>query len=187
MARRLPNHATLTRQLCQSCALCCNGVLFKDVELQEQDDPIRLEAAGLALNRTPSKTRLPQPCEALCEDLSCSIYAKRPARCQEFDCQLLRETLAGHRPLEASLHTVAQATRRANRVRKLLAQLESPPRTDLPLSVRFRKVQRRFESSPPKGEAAAAYADLTLAMQDLNYLLSQSFHVAPSADNRASR
>jgi len=179
MARRLPDRETLIQQLCQACALCCNGVLFKDVELQAHDDPIRLEAARLTLQRTPGKTLLPQPCDALCEDRSCAIYASRPSRCRDFDCHLLQETGAGRLPLDSALRTVGQAARKAERVRTLLARLESTPRTHLPLSVRFRRLQREVERRGLGADAAATYADLTLAMQDLNFLLSQRFHVSP--------
>jgi Fe-S-cluster containining protein len=151
-------------------------VLFKDVELQSTDDPIRLEASGLALQRSPAKTRVPQPCDALCADLSCRIYARRPSRCAEFECHLLQETAAGRLALEQALQVVRQAGRRADRVRRLLEQLESEPRPHEPLSVRFRRLQRRLEAAPPDGKAVEVYADLTLAMQDLNFLLSQSFH-----------
>lgn len=181
MARRLPDRETLTQQLCQACALCCNGVLFKDVELQAHDDPIRLEAARLAVRRAPGKTLLPQPCAALCEDRSCAIYASRPSRCREFDCQLLRETTAGRLPLDAALRTVQKAARKAARVRNLLAQLETPARPHLPLSVRFRRLMGAVERRGLGADAAATYADLTLAMQDLNFLLSQRFHVSPPA------
>ncbi len=38
-------------QLCPNCGLCCNGVLFADVELRKGDDAKRLMKLGLSLER----------------------------------------------------------------------------------------------------------------------------------------
>ena len=52
-------------QLCRACGLCCDGTLFKDVELQPGDDAGRLQAAGLKLETLRTKPRFAQPCAAL--------------------------------------------------------------------------------------------------------------------------
>src|ERR1035441_3049702 len=38
-------------QLCPKCGLCCNGVLFADVELRKGDDVQRLAELGLSLEK----------------------------------------------------------------------------------------------------------------------------------------
>ena len=41
-------------RLCLACGLCCNGVLFRDVELQDGDDLEALQKLGLTIR--PSRT-----------------------------------------------------------------------------------------------------------------------------------
>ena len=42
-----PNNSV--EKLCPNCGLCCNGVLFADVELRVGDDAKRLQKLGLTL------------------------------------------------------------------------------------------------------------------------------------------
>ena len=82
-------------QLCPNCGLCCNGVLFADVELQPGDDAGRLAALGMALKKKGGQRAFVQPCRCLtagsatftptgrgvagCLNAACSS-ASRPAR-----------------------------------------------------------------------------------------------------------
>ncbi|MEI2724527.1 MAG: hypothetical protein V9H26_13620 [Verrucomicrobiota bacterium] len=43
-------------RLCPACGLCCNGVLFGDVELQRGDDAKQLAELGVDLFRKGRKT-----------------------------------------------------------------------------------------------------------------------------------
>src|SRR6266581_3782971 len=86
-----------TGQLCLSCGLCCNGVIFADVKLQPSDDASRLRALGLRISTPHSKFRTPtfdQPCAAL-GGCRCRIYAERPRYCREFECVLFKSVKAG--------------------------------------------------------------------------------------------
>jgi hypothetical protein len=175
----MPSAESLPETLCLACGLCCNGVLFKDVELQAGDNAVRLAAAGLPINppRTGSrgKTKFPQPCTALCGDNRCKIYAERPARCRQFECLLFQSAARGEVELSAAMRTVRTAHRRATKVGDLLRQL-GDENESLALSLRFQRTQRRLERNPPDEETAARYADLTLAVHDLNLLLREKFY-----------
>src|SRR5215472_953064 len=95
---------SMEQQLCLSCGLCCNGVIFADVRLKPSDDPARLRALGLPLSgQTPGSKKavlnFNQPCAAL-EGCSCRIYADRPNHCRHFECLLLKSAKAGRvRPM----------------------------------------------------------------------------------------
>ena len=167
---------SVAQQLCLACGLCCNGVLFKDVELQPSDDAGRLASLGLPLRNRQSK--FPQPCAALCADNRCRIYADRPARCRQFECALFKSVAAGETPVAAALRTIRLARQRAERVRTLLRALGDTSE-QVALSLRFKRLRRRIESTPPDDATAETYADLTLAVQDLNVLLAQSFYPDP--------
>jgi uncharacterized protein len=109
-------------QLCPNCGLCCNGVLFADVELRKGDDPGRLAELGLALGMKGSKLAFAQPCTCFDGKL-CTIYADRPKRCRTFECGLLKRVQEGELDADAALKTIAQTKRQVEKVRVLLRQL----------------------------------------------------------------
>lgn len=180
----------LTNQLCLECGMCCNGVLFKDVELQPGDDATKLRAFGLPLKDAATrrssvarpaetaaalKQRFPQPCSALCGDNRCKIYAERPSRCRDFECALLKAASAGRIEISQALRHIRAARRRADAVLRLLRALGDESE-HLPLSRRFRNTRRRVESAPLDDETADLYGQLTLAVHDLNLLLALEFY-----------
>jgi len=174
---------SLAEQLCLTCGLCCNGVLFKDVELQPEDDAVRLKSLGLPVRIRHSSfvirhSKFPQPCAALCGDNRCRIYAERPARCRQFECALFKSVAVGKTPVAAALRTIRTARQRADRVRSLLRVL-GDTNEQVAFSLRFKRLRQRLESAPPDDATAENYADLTLAVQDLNHLLAQSFYPDP--------
>lgn len=109
-------------QLCPKCGLCCNGVLFADVELRAGDDPGRLAELGLTLGMKGSKLAFAQPC-ACFDGKLCGIYADRPKRCRTFECGLLKRVQAGELAADAALKTITKTKRQAEKVRVLLRQL----------------------------------------------------------------
>jgi uncharacterized protein len=109
-------------QLCPNCGLCCNGVLFADVELRGGDDARRLENLGLSLVKKGTKLAFAQPC-ACFDGKLCNIYADRPKRCRTFECGLLKRVQADETDAEAALKIIAKTKRQVEKVRGLLRQL----------------------------------------------------------------
>ena len=169
-----PSTATVAGQLCLSCGLCCDGTLFKDVELQPGDDLSLLEAGGLSLLRRGATVKLTQPCTAL-DGCRCRVYSQRPTRCREFECLLLKSTLNGQTPVPKALQIIRLGRQKAERVRRLLQELGDENQR-LPLSVRFRRMRQRFEKGGANEDAIERFGELTLAVHDLNVLLSQAFY-----------
>lgn len=180
---------SLPERLCLACGLCCNGVLFKDVELQSGDDAERLGWLGLPIHekrRVPQKTgrppparakmiKFPQPCAALCDGNRCRIYAERPARCREFECALFKSVAAGKTELTAALKTIRAARQRADQVRRFLRALGDIDE-HLALSLRFKRTRRRLEAGGFDDTSADTFGELTLAVHALNVLLSSKFY-----------
>ena len=164
--------------LCLECGLCCNGVIFANGQLQPADDVGRLRQLGLkllAIPKSPAASRkFHQPCAAF-DGCRCQIYAERPQYCRAFECALLKKFKTGKVQADAALRTIRTARRRTEKVKKLLRELGD---TDegVALSVRFRRMQRRAEAGGLDEESADRFGELTLAMQDLNFLLSESFY-----------
>lgn len=167
----------IAKQLCLKCGLCCNGVIFRDVELQPADNAARLQSLGLPV-RTPrtaaGQEKFPQPCAAL-DGCRCRIYADRPTYCQQFECALFKAVRAGRVEAPAALRLIRTTRDRAERVLRLLHELGDTDER-VSLSVRFRKVAKHFHAGAPTEEAADTFGELTLAVHDLNVLLSEKFY-----------
>ena len=109
-------------QLCPACGLCCNGVLFGDVELQRGDDAKKLAGLGVALFSKGRKKVFNQPCACFVGGL-CGIYEDRPARCRAFDCRALQRVQQGEITAAAALKAIAEAKRRSEEVLRLVRAL----------------------------------------------------------------
>jgi hypothetical protein len=165
--------------LCLECGLCCNGVIFADVQLRPRDNAARLRALGLAFaqkSKVVGAEKFRQPCTAFA-GCQCNIYSERPTYCREFECLLLKSVKAGEIEPPQALRTIRTALQRVKKVKRLLQQLGDTDDT-VALSKRFRKMQRTLESGPLDRETAQTYGDLTLAVHDLNMLLSEQFYPA---------
>jgi Fe-S-cluster containining protein len=165
-------------QLCLECGLCCNGVIFAHGQLQREDDAARLQSLGLALVKTRNPKletqKFHQPCRAF-DGCHCNIYADRPKYCREFACLLLKNVQANRLETGAALRIIRDARRRVEKVKRLLRELGDADE-HVALSVRFRRMKRRMESSELDEENADLFGELTLAVHDLNVLLSGAFY-----------
>jgi hypothetical protein len=160
-------------QLCPQCGLCCNGVLFGDVELRRGDDARRLGELGLTLHRAGRKMRFSQPC-ACFDGQWCGIYADRPTRCRAFECRLLKRVNAGDLPAAAALRTIAQARRRVETVRELVRRLGQTEES-LPLSRRYARAIAQPENLTGGAEARRLRSELLLAVHELVQVLGREF------------
>jgi Fe-S-cluster containining protein len=110
-------------KLCPNCGLCCNGVLFADVELRAGDNAKQLAQLGLRLEKKGrGKLAFAQPC-ACFDGTLCNIYGDRPKRCRTFECGLLKRVQAGELEADAALKTISKTRRRVEKVRGLLRRL----------------------------------------------------------------
>ena len=178
----------LPEQLCLHCGLCCDGTLFRDVELQPGDDADKLRALGLPLRsrrgQEADSLKFPQPCSALCPDLKCRVYADRPARCREFECALFKAVAVQKVELPAALKTIRQTRQQAEKVRRLLRELGDAGE-GVALAKRFKRLKRKFDTGelPDSLDAETAYdlfAELSLAVHELDMRLRAKFHPDPS-------
>jgi uncharacterized protein len=180
-----------SHHLCLECGLCCNGVIFADVQLQPGDNTKRLELLGLVPVGRRGKAEVPeakskiqrlkfaQPCAAFGGDCRCRIYPDRPKYCREFECLLLKSVTTGKTEPSVARRIVRTARRRVEKVKRLLRSLAD---TDehVALSLRFRRMQKRLEKMDPDEKTADLFGQLTLAFQDLNLLLSDAFYAGPN-------
>jgi uncharacterized protein len=157
-------------QLCPQCGLCCNGVLFADVELRKGDDAKRLAKLGLSLVKKDRQQAFAQPCASFVGRL-CRIYNERPKRCRTFECGLLKRVQSGELDADAALKAIARAKRQVEKVCKLLHSTGSD-NGRLALSQRYgRAMGEPVDLSGVKasvelpGKLMTAYRDLMETLQ----------------------
>ena len=153
--------------------MCCNGVLFGDVELQRGDNAKQLALLGMDLQKKKSgKICFTQP-RACFDGKLCAIYDDRPKRCRTFECRLLERTQSGKVTVSSALKAIAEARRCVEAVRKLVR--ESGQRDErMPLNRRYSEVMSQpidladEENSERRGE-------LMLAVHKLTKILERDF------------
>ena len=173
--------------LCPKCGLCCNGVIFANVGLHPGDDAARLQSLGLPLSTPRSGLRPPhaaQPCAAF-DGCRCRVYADRPQYCRQFECVLLKSVQAGRTESAAALRIIRTARERADKVRRLLSALGDTDE-QLPLSARFRHTGKRLQGHDLDEATSDLYAQLTLAVHDLNLLLGDAFYPGSASQRSQS-
>jgi len=165
--------ANAITQLCPKCGLCCNGVIFGDVELQRGDRPHLYSQAGLELVPKGRKTAFAQPCACLVRGL-CRIYANRPARCADFDCTLLKRVQAKKTTVFAALRKIDVATKQAAAVKKLVRQLGDHAESQ-PLNQRYAAIMEQPIDMTARKTDIKSRGRLMLAVSRLAKTLDRDF------------
>lgn len=172
------SNARAIESLCPKCNLCCNGVLFADVELQPGDDPESLKPHGIKLRLKGRKKCFSQPCVALQEDGMCSAYKDRPGMCREFECGLLLRVASGDLSVDGATKRIRKAQRLARKVRQLL-ELLGNTETELALTKRYQQIMMEPIDMAGSEELVDARGDLMLTVQELMDLASREFLAMP--------
>jgi Fe-S-cluster containining protein len=160
-------------QLCPNCGLCCNGVLFADVELQRGDDAGRLIELGMSLKKKGAKRAFVQPCRCFDGKL-CQIYANRPNRCRTFECGLLKRVQGGELKAEAALKQITATKKLVKRILRLLCRLGDKDES-LALTKRYSRMMRAPIDLSAGPEDAKLRGKLLLAVNDLMHVLQRDF------------
>lgn len=160
-------------ELCPQCGLCCNGVLFGDVELLRGDNPKRLRELGIELLSKGRKKAFWQPCSCF-EGGRCTIYAERPMRCRAFECTQIQKVNQGSQSMTAARSAVRKASGLAEEVVELcraLGNLEE----DRPLNQRYAAVMAEpLELGGDEGTLELR-SELMLAVGRLVHVLEHDF------------
>ena len=158
--------------------MCCDGSLFDNVRLGSDEDAGSFKLLGLPVRRSRAKVPVAyfnQPCRALCEDLTCKVYAERPSQCRRFECGVYKGVESGELPLKRALAVVKKSLRKANQVRGLLDKIDGGAEA-LAIGARFRRVERWVNAGKLDAEGAEVFADLGLAMHQLDMLAHEWFY-----------
>jgi uncharacterized protein len=100
----------LASDLCQQCAICCDGTLFPRIPLSPSDART-LSAHGFELSRRSNGAMaLPLACQAL-EGTRCTRYEIRPGSCRAYRCDLLVAVEEGRTSFEQAVGVIGEAKR----------------------------------------------------------------------------
>ena len=101
--------------LCQACGLCCRGVWFSHVKLDEDEvEPAR--RIGINVEFADGQAKFQQPC-VMHDGNGCTVYQTwRPRPCIKYRCSLLIGLDAREVTIEAALRHVANARVMSDRV-----------------------------------------------------------------------
>lgn len=156
-------------QLCPACGLCCNGVLFADLALQQGDDFQRLKELGLKVRARGKLAKIVQPC-ACFDGKLCSIYKERPKNCRSFECGLLKRVQQRTQTVSEALQVIQLARRQARAVSARLRRLGNSDESR-PLTRRYAAVMgepidlAQPDSSELRGQLARAVQRLMKTLQ----------------------
>jgi uncharacterized protein len=109
--------AAVYERICGACGFCCDGTLFADVRLHEEDNPKDLLTLGFKLKRRKGFAFFKQPCQARVNE-GCRVYACRPSRCRAFEC---RQLLA----LKAEETTEVEVLQKIKETRELMQDIDN--------------------------------------------------------------
>lgn len=170
----VPEQTSASSRLCAQCGMCCNGVLFFGVKLQETESAKALLARGLKIKRKDSDLYNLQPCAAHSSG-GCSIYNERPVRCREFACRQLLD-FQNHKTSESeSLAIIERARSLTEQVSRLLL-LAGEERTGKAFTQRYALVFT--PPLDPSPEAESIREQLRVAMLELEEFLTLHFRTS---------
>jgi hypothetical protein len=166
--------ADAVSRLCPHCGLCCDGILFSDVELSAGDDAERLRKLGLTLEKKGrGKLAFAQPCACFDGGL-CTIYADRPGLCRKFECGLLKRVQDGGLGVAAALKTISRTRQQAETVRGLIRRLGQDDER-LAMTKRYAQVMgTTADLSGPESDTESR-GELMLAVDELMWRLRRDF------------
>ena len=106
-------------ELCQSCGLCCTGVVCDLAIISPDEDKVFLNAVGSEIQLVPfgENFAFKLPCPVY--ESNCTKYSIRPMDCRDFQCKLLQQFRAGEKTRDQAMEIIAVSL---NLLQKLLVQ-----------------------------------------------------------------
>ena len=110
--------------ICNACGLCCEGYLFSYASLDANDD--KREYPELELVDVEGNIHFNLPCSAFDCGTGCTIYAKRPAVCKKYACELLMNFKKKLIIKSQALAMIFEAKRLVNELKDEMKNAEIP-------------------------------------------------------------
>lgn len=161
--------------LCNSCGLCCNGVLFHGVRVLPSDLPQKLTSLGLRIHSRKKEPFFEQPCVAY-KNNCCSVYEERPTRCRLFECEQLKRITSGLSTEAEALEVIMLAHQKVAVLKEML-RLTGSFNPKRPLSREVEKIMAEPLDESSTDKLFAKRTALKIAFQDLQDFLNKEFRL----------
>jgi uncharacterized protein len=167
------------------CGMCCDGTMYRTVDVLADDRIETLEAAGVVFSTRDDVTSFRQPCSAF-GGRCCSVYQDRPSVCRQYRCLLLRRLEAGEVSPGDARALIARTLSMRDRVRTGLADYLGTEGRE-PLDALYRLAMARFEAEPDPAAARRERSDLLLTVAALRVILTREFEPRDTQSHRPDR
>ena len=168
--------------ICVGCGMCCDGTMYRTVDVGGDDRLELLESAGLIFSTEGDVTSFRQPCSAF-DGRCCSVYSGRPAVCREYRCLLLRRHEAGDVSYDDARNLIARTTAIRDRVRAGLTAYVGTDDT-CSLDGLYRLMLAKLEAEPDPAAARREHSDLLLTVVALRVILAREFEPRDSKSHQ---
>jgi len=162
--------------------MCCDGTMYRNVDVGQGDRREPLAAAGLVFAIKDDAACFTQPCPAFGGG-RCSIYEDRPAVCRNYRCLLLRRHEAGEVSHDDAAALIARTTVLRDRVRtSLTAYVDT--HEFLSLDGLYRLMLAKLDRMPDPAAARREQAGLLLEVVALRVILAREFEPRDSKSHQ---
>ena len=168
--------------ICVGCGMCCDGTMYKSVDVGEGDQRDLLDTAGLVFTQEGDATRFAQPCPAFGGG-RCSIYEGRPGVCRNYRCLLLRRHDAGEVSYDDAAALIARTAALRDRVRSSLAAYVDTTEI-LSLDGMYRLMLAKLDAQPDQAAHRRQHAELLLEVGALRVILAREFEPLDSKSHQ---
>jgi hypothetical protein len=147
-------------------------VLFTSVICSTATEARRMEDLGSPVAMKEGLASFPQPCNHLAES-RCSVYADRPGRCRQFECELLKQVGREDQPIGRAREIIRETRTAADRLKAKLNELGN---TDEEVPLAYRCDQVMDNPTDKTDEWWESYAEFNLHLRKVQALLRQHFY-----------
>lgn len=168
--------------ICVGCGMCCDGTMYKTVDVGDGDQRDLLLTAGLVFTLKDKATLFTQPCPAFGGGC-CAIYEGRPAVCRNYRCLLLRRYDAAEVSHADAAARIAKTAAQRDRVRSSLAAYLGTPDL-LSLDGMYLLMLAKLDAQPDPAIARREHAELLLEVVALRVLLAREFEPRDSKSHQ---
>jgi len=159
------------QNICLYCALCCDGTLFNQANIKENEQIVTELSFEIIENE---KRAFRQPCPYL-KEKSCSIYAVRPfSVCEAFQCKLLRAFRAGNITFDDAMKAISDIMAFQEKIELQLLEHDSENMGDS-FSSKIENFNKQHTEAKDKVAFRKKNGKTLLDILIMNKILSKSF------------
>jgi Fe-S-cluster containining protein len=165
---------TDSTNICVPCGACCDGTLIGFVDL----DPNEIgELKGiLEIENEKDHGFFLQPCKKLCND-GCSVYAKRPKKCDNFKCGLLKSFTKGDVDFDSAIAIIQNLKRQKKSIEDQVLGLKIDLKSQS-FHFKIAELRNRINGNNIQVSQNKAYSKLTADIDHLDKFLLSKFSIS---------